>query len=241
MENKKSEYSNLKNNYLCVDPTIIHYGYSYFTENELKRLFHELKDFECPDMYANLDDYVVLLEHFEFDATKEKKGMEGIKSENNLKREIERCTKYNVLHVANVGCNITKEDFQRNFEKHFISHYEKINSYHEKLRIDIVQKDKEIRNGFFIENQILPIIEIDKNFYGELPYFMTKQFWDFFDDYKQIGFIIFGCLYNGKKRLFYVDHKSKIDEYIVDLKNSDVKISILNRNEVAVYGVFKNE
>ena len=50
------------------------------SEDDLSQALHQLKSFDRPDMYAILKDKIIIIEHFEFDASVcSRKGMKGKK------------------------------------------------------------------------------------------------------------------------------------------------------------------
>ena len=74
------ELENLLNNYLSVENP---HMFSAGTENELLlnlvKFLHQLNQYECPDMYSKIENDVLILEHFGFDGSEEKKGKKGMK------------------------------------------------------------------------------------------------------------------------------------------------------------------
>ena len=74
------ECTHLIRDYLCKNPTAINWGYYVMSEDDLSQVLHQLKSFDCPDMYAILKDKIIIIEHFEFDAfVCSRKGMKDIK------------------------------------------------------------------------------------------------------------------------------------------------------------------
>lgn len=63
------ECTHLIRDYLCKNPTAINWGYYVMSEDDLSQALHQLKSFDRPDMYAILKDKIVIIEHFEFDAS----------------------------------------------------------------------------------------------------------------------------------------------------------------------------
>ena len=63
------ECTHLIRDYLCKNPTAINWGYYVMSEDDLSQALHQLKSFDRPDMYAILKDKIIIIEHFEFDAS----------------------------------------------------------------------------------------------------------------------------------------------------------------------------
>lgn len=203
-------------------------------------MFHKLVPFERPDMYAELDNKVVILEHFEFDASRyTRKGMQGKREEALLKDRI-RCAAYDgTIYVDSPSYSISLKDWQANFEYGFIRHYKKIPAYKDHIASALGQTGKPFVVGFFIENQFSPYVKINRRIW-ELAYVFTKQFADLFSCHTNLDFILFGSYANGVPQLTYVDHEGwRTLPELVDLDSEKVSLLSLNKNEVVVYGGFE--
>lgn len=84
-----SEYQHLIDDYFHQNGFIKHYGFLSFSEQEIICVIRALRPFERPDMYAIANSKAYILEHFEFDASPERrKGMTGVKEELLLEKRI---------------------------------------------------------------------------------------------------------------------------------------------------------
>ena len=130
------------------------------SEDDLSQALHQLKSFDRPDMYAILKDKIIIIEHFEFDASVcSRKGMKGIKEERLLDHHISSAPIGNEFHVGKGDYPISLANWQANFDMTFDSHYNKIPAYKEAIRNKGRNFfDKPIVVGFFIENQYSPIV-----------------------------------------------------------------------------------
>lgn len=81
MKDAGKEYQRLINDYLVGNSNIMCCGgFHALSSGELGQYLHKLEPFEAPDMFAVDDDTLVMIEHFEFDASrKTQKGMQGKK------------------------------------------------------------------------------------------------------------------------------------------------------------------
>ena len=84
-------------------------GYYAMSEDDLSQALHQLKSFDRPDMYAILKDKIIIIEHFEFDASVcSRKGMKGIKEERLLDHHISSAPIGNEFHVGKaIQCNFS--------------------------------------------------------------------------------------------------------------------------------------
>lgn len=234
------ERAHLINDYLCKNKLIRHNGFHRLSEEELNFTLHNLIAFEKPDMYAELENKIIIIEHFEFDASKRtRKGMKGKLEETLLSQRIYSAPIDDTFHFDKGDYEISLEDWQDNFEYVFDSHYHKIQIYKDSIQKTLDVNEKEIVVGFFIENQFSPIVCVDDNL-KEIPYFETVQFSNKIKNSHDLDFILFGCYYDGRPQIFYFDSESfneRINLINLDLKL--LKLSSINANEVTVYSNFK--
>ena len=235
MGNRRNEYAHLLTNYLCKNPRIKHNGFHAVSAELLNKALRNLVTFERPDMYAMVDDTMVLIEHFEFDASKRTaKGMMGKKEESNLKKQIAVLPENKQLFCHKVGYKQTLQDWISNFEVIFDEHYRKIPAYKEKI-VQLQTKDiKKILVGFFIENQnSIPVFWDDKH--RELRYFETIQFAEKIKESRELDFVLFGYLCGTNPQIIYIDRDSfEETEKFIDLKDPTLKISPVCKNEIIV-------
>lgn len=154
------ECTHLIRDYLCKNPTAINWGYYVMSEDDLSQVLHQLKSFDRPDMYAILKAKIIIIEHFEFDASVcSRKGMKGIKEERLLDHRISSAPIGNEFHVGKGDYPISLANWQANFDMTFDSHYNKIPAYKEAIQNKGRNFfDKPIVVGSFIENQYSPIV-----------------------------------------------------------------------------------
>lgn len=238
---KRRELTILINDYLCRNSFIYHKESSDFLKTKLEPLLHNLISCESPDMYAKIDDNILILEHFEFDGSNERRkgGMQGLSEEYKAREEQHKFLTENDEGqlVSNYSYYQTQVDYLNNFRKHFYRHYEKIPEYISHLtELSQINSNSNIITGFFIENRIPPLyIDIDNDI-DELVLLYSKQFLNIFEDSKKLDFVLFGGLFGEKNRLFYID-RSMISTYKLSEIDLD-KIEFLKLNEVQWTGKF---
>lgn len=232
----RREYDRLVNDYLVPKHILCQNGFCVLSEPECNKMLHALVPFEYPDMYAIVDDKAIIVEHFEFDASRcTRKGMKGKREEAWLEERIENTTIDGEIHFDKADYEITLKDWQKNFENCFYSHYNKIEKYKENLRIKTSVGDRKILVGFFVENQYPPLVRIDGRT-AYLLYIQTKQFAKVLRNSPNVDFVIYGCC-DGQRELFFVDRESiSKASNLVDLESDQVVLSHLNKNEIVMYG-----
>ena len=105
--------------YLQANNLVRNNGFFSISDKELNEVLLNLIQFERPDMYAVLDDKVVLLEHFQFDASysNKKDSMTGKQTEEHLKREREKFIPNGEIAFEKVEYKKSFEFWQTNFER----------------------------------------------------------------------------------------------------------------------------
>lgn len=122
-------------------------GIQYFNSNDAAMLheigdnIHKLTPFEKPDMVLPLNEKIMIIEHFQFDASKFKAGKGNIDkallSQRNSK--FERLIKSHdiksrpLIVNTKVDCEYKAEYYRDNLERVFKDHYRKIDSYKERV------------------------------------------------------------------------------------------------------------
>ena len=75
---RMNEYDRLRLYFQCANSKVRNMGFHAISVDDCKLMFQRLVRFERPDLYAVLDDKIIILEHFEFDASRNtRKGMKG--------------------------------------------------------------------------------------------------------------------------------------------------------------------
>ena len=232
------EQLHLINDYLCLNPSLIQYGgFGNIAFSDLERALHMMRSFDRPDMYAILENRIVILEHFQFDASREtRKGMRGKQEENRLQILMNAVPPDGEFHIEKSEYSLSLEDWVDNFETHFQKHYDKIDAYIERVKMEAdISDNREVSVGFFIEDQYSPIVEYAGKIF-EVKYTDTVQFLDFFSSHQKVDFILFGTHYKGTPQLFYIDHHFAIPrEAAIDLRTDKISLSKLNQNAVITF------
>lgn len=233
----KNELLYLRNNYKDL---LYPYGTSSLTTQELYQMLNSLQSFEHPDMYAKINNTVYILEHFEFDSSKEsRKGMHGIASEKALTRKFDNLIRNNrtenISSFEKISYVGSFQDYQKNFEKHFTHHYGQIPNYKADLqKAGVLCKEDQVKIGFWIENLYPPLYDKNNRFQRELYYFDTKQFSEFLKKSTDVDFVLFSGYIDGKLQIVYFDKNSlpTLSEQI-DLNDPTISWSKMNGQEVA--------
>ncbi len=236
-----TELQYLRLQYFTPSKGIWNNGFHCLSAEDVFEMLSHIKAFESPDMYSIISNKLVLLEHFEFDAShKSKKGMKGKKEEAALMQRIHSDDTTDEWKADQATYSISFKDWQSNFETTFEDHYKKIDTYINNVKTKKLSSLEETIVGFVVENKLSPMIDYKKRYEGELEYIRTKQFWDFFLQKEKVDFILFVGLLNGVAHTTYIDHLSfKNSNKIIDLNDEELSLSKLNSNEITVYGRYK--
>ena len=128
--------------------------------SDLKKLvpfIQQFVDFDNPDGYSKIDNTILIMEHFQFDATKN-----SVKKGSTSQREYARIDRENkkkdVMH-----CEINYENYKNNLLKTFDEHYKKIENYKKNLIKELNLKCNSVfKVAFFIEDTTpLGCVDID--------------------------------------------------------------------------------
>lgn len=153
-----NELEKIINKYFNKDGSIITY-YELKEETFLKitdpnNIFH----YEAPDILSIFDNYIIAIEHFEFDSfSSNRKGSDYKIKENNIKKEIDKevikslkKSKSSINHAV-IKSSATLENYYNNFQQTFLTHYKKINQYRSKIENDY-GTERDIVMCFFAED-----------------------------------------------------------------------------------------
>lgn len=122
----------------------------------------DAKQFDRPDIYVSLNDKVLAIEHFEFDASNKTRSgsryrKEEISSRSYINEYIESNYSGNpLLYSEQIGCNLSSDFYIANMKSAFMHHYLKIDEYKRHLIEKGIAKSKDdIISCFFIEDVTL--------------------------------------------------------------------------------------
>ena len=215
-------------------------GFHAISAEDCNQMFQRLVQFERPDLYAVLDDKIVILEHFEFDASRNtRKGMKGRAEEAHLEKRLQKVPMDGTMHIDTARYEVSLQDWQDNFKRTFNSHYERIDAYKEHVASATGNREKTFVVGFFIEDEFPPILNFG-NHVEPLPFYFTKQFAEVVQKSLKLDFVLFCGYLDGERRITYIDRGTlgKIKDRLIDLNDEDVSLSHLNGNDVVMYGGF---
>ena len=236
-----TEYNHLIRDYLGINNMVRHTGFHALSEDDCRIFLRQLVPFECPDMYAVLDDKIIILEHFEFDASRStRKGMKGKAEEAGLEKRIDESVLDSEIYIESVDRVISFQNWQTNFESCFQRHYNRISDYKKRIREKTGDNEKPIMVGFWVEDQFPPYVRIH-NRIKDLPYCRTVQFAEIICNSPNVDFVLFSGYLGGKPQIHYLDSAGleQISDTLIDLQNENVTLSHINKNEVVMYGGFQ--
>lgn len=238
---KTTEYERLRFYFVRAQRRVHNLGFHAISGEDCDKMFQRLIPFERPDMYAELDDKIIILEHFEFDASRNtRKGMKGRAEEARLEQRLNEVPMDCSMHIDAVRYEMSIHDWQANFERTFQKHYDRIDAYKEHVTDRTGNCNKPILVGFLIEQDFSPFIDISHK-PDELPYFKTTQFAEVIQNSPKLDFVLFCGYLGGVARITYRDREAlnKDRNKLVDLRDERVSWSHLNGNDVVMFGGFE--
>lgn len=201
--------------------------YSNFNQDEVNKLFQNMRSYERPDILSIYDNKIVAIEHFEFDSYKNTSKGSNFKIqesiiENKMRKEIDMNLKDKgeVMLHDHIENNSNLNQYYDNFKKVLLSHIDNINEYKEHIISDY-GKEKEIEFWFFAED-VTPLGSYyyrRSNLHPSLLLPFSKENIDILRQHKEIKGIIFGIYAMNKYKLvlMYNDdetlNKIENDEY----------------------------
>ncbi len=131
-----------------------HFGEEKFLLH-IMNLLSNAEAHERPDAYSNTDNEVLILEHFEFDSSEQRKGSQQQYIEAECDRKL-----YEIKEPKNITTwqtpiegNYSIANYKKNATKQFLKHYNKINNYKQILSAKgIITENKKVITMFFIED-----------------------------------------------------------------------------------------
>lgn len=236
-----NEYSRLRFYFVRAKNRVHNVGFHAISAEDCNKMFQQLVPFERPDMYAELDDKIIILEHFEFDASRStRKGMKGRAEESMLEKRLQSLPTDGTMHIDGTRYEMSLQYWQENCERTFHNHYQRIDVYKEHVASQTRDNKKPIFVGFMIEQELSPIVNIGRSI-EELPYFMTTQFAEVIQESPKVDFLLFCGYLNGRVRITYRDRMAldKDSHRLVDLRDENVTLSHINGNDVVLFGGFE--
>lgn len=202
-----SELERIINRYLSKDDMAI--TYSNFNQEEVNKLFQNMRIYERPDILSMYDNKIVAIEHFEFDSYKNTRKGSNFKIQDNiiekrmqnkidkdLKKEKEIWIHDEIENTSSL------QHYYNNFKKVLLTHIDNIPEYKEHIINDFGDK-KDIEFWFFVED-VTPLGSYtykreDAHLRLLLPF--SKENLDTLRQHKEIKGIIFGIYAMSKYKL----------------------------------------
>lgn len=213
----QNEYDKLLKYFNKVKVTIHFFGDENENVLQLMKFINSIIPNDRPDMYSQIDDIVLLLEHFEFDCTaNNKSGSEYRKQDAIVERNFNKFDHNSELFHEEISCTHSIQSYIQNFERVFNPHYERIPDYKKELEEkNILTKEANNVVGFFIEDvTCLGSLYVDKTDGKLKPVILlhSKQFLDIFEKCNDLDFVLFGFYVSSDYHLWYIS-KSSIGDY----------------------------
>lgn len=202
-----NELERIISKYFVVDDMAI--TYSDFNQDEVNKLFQNMRSYERPDILSIYDNKIVAIEHFEFDSYKNTSKGSNFKIqeniiENRMQKEIDLKLKDKgeVMLHDHIENNSNLKQYYDNFKKVLLSHIDNINEYREHI-VNDYGKETEIEFCFFAED-VTPLGSYyyrRSNLHPSLLLPFSKENIDILRQHKEIKGIIFGIYAMNKYKL----------------------------------------
>lgn len=216
----KGEIIRIINKYFSdVESEVMFYGQREYAIETLD-FFKNLVPYDHPDGYSVLNGDLLIVEHFEFDSSKNSRGgSQQRTSDAKGKREFSETLPSIEGTESNwtIDAEYSMQNYKKNFEKVFSSHYSKIDNYKESLiAANIVPQDANIRTMFFVEDTTL----LGNVYRGDslespcVPVILQKCdfFLDLFEKSPKLDCVMSASFANDKYWLWYIG-RNMIAEY----------------------------
>lgn len=195
-------------------------------QDKLNSVIKNIVQYNRPDMYAIINDEVIMIEHFEFDSYKSnRKGSDYRRKEGNIKNEFNKLLKNHIdnriIYNNKIKSTATKDNYINNFISVFDEHYRKIDIYKERIKL---LSNYKVDTYFFIED-ISPLGSYCINSKREFRYlliFQFKKIYNFLLSHKDVSAILYGFFDGDKKRLILLENNEEsIKKLLQDYEVAD--------------------
>lgn len=209
----------------------IHYIYQPDREilDKIATMVNKIGPFEQPDMILQLDDKVMAIEHFEFDASSScKKGSLDKRRLADRNRAFDKLISESDISVnplvinTSVNCTYTANDYITNFKNVFEKHCAKVSDY----KAHLVTENK-VKN---VEDIIICFFIVDTTPLGSYYYddgpksliaLQVKECLELINSSKEVDCYLFGN-YNGKENaLEFISNCDNVVQLITDIRIID--------------------
>ena len=133
--------------------------YGNINEEKLNKIIQNIGNFEEPDMLSIFDNTIIGIELFEFDSSDNiKKGSKYQIANAMVKKKFDKIVESDLKSKKNITCHddikvkTCLSNYYKNFNKHYKSHYEKVDKYIEHIQQVIDCNNKNTEMWFFIED-----------------------------------------------------------------------------------------
>lgn len=216
----KDEILRIAQKYFSNEQNTVHFYGDGQNLKQIGQMLPFMVQSDYPDGYAVCDNYVLMIEHFEFDSSDSKKnGSQLRRAEAADDRAFEKLEVINgkAKYVGTIEANISTDNYRYNLIRAFKAHYNRIESYKQSLvakGVDLF--GKRVITCFFIEDTTLlgSIFESKSKDYSWEPLILPRCdfFLDLFEKSPKLDCAFCGSWYPNENCLWFID-RSMIDHY----------------------------
>jgi hypothetical protein len=190
---------------------------------ELSVSYHEIIEFERPDLLIHLNEKLLAIEHFEFDASsKNRKGSNDKREFSERNREFDRLisetTEFPLIQNQAVNCEYSYSNYIKNFKETFSKHLSNITDYKNNIiESGLANKEEEILICFFIEDTTpLGTYRLIDGDLISCNLFFLREYVEIISNSREIDFVLFG----------------HYDNQIEFMSNTEKTLKVLNENRI---------
>ena len=192
MDNKK-EFSNFIYKYISGKEIVYSENISLKNIREIIDIIYNGKDFEHPDGYSLIENELFMIEHFQFDASIEKKGSTLITDKKKIISEINKEIQTKEFVNKSLKTKSSVNDYYLNLKNHFIKHANQFEKY--KIECSNWLKTTLKCNSLilFIEDKTI-FGALNNNNNNNIAYeiIKTKEFMELWKEYPNVKAIFLG-------------------------------------------------
>lgn len=194
--------------------------------NDCYRFFEGIISYDAPDMYNKIENDVLIVEHFEFDASiRSKKGSQYRQNESRVNSKfnhlLNSLKKGNINHSCSIKHECSAEKYINNLKHNFNQHYAKIDSYINNLKTKgIIKETTKTKICFFIEDvTCLGSYVLEKGQPKSIVLLYIKQFLDLLDNSPKVDYIFYGGFNGNTDWLWFMSR-----ENIIEFRNKEIDL-----------------
>ena len=197
------------------------------TVEEIAKHIGKLFPFERPDMILPMDNQLLFIEQFEFDASKYRKKKGNIDKIDAEERNRDFATKITnrsssidpITSIYKVNTKNTLENFLHNFQRTIINHISKISDYKDNIITSgYATSLDQIKSSFFIIDTSFNTNQcIVNNELKDFHFFWIKEFVDILENTPELNYVFSGYSDSKGKHMDFISNTEESRKFLKSL------------------------